>query len=100
MKDEEQKYSAEKITQTQNPNIPKSHYHTIEIILKGYNKRYEYKIFFFCWDTMTVGLYFFFSPAIAPFLFSLLFWLLQNQEENSWRLYTHYNPLFSLVFVP
>jgi hypothetical protein len=35
MKDGVQKYNAEKITQIQNPNTPKSHYYTIEIILKG-----------------------------------------------------------------
>jgi hypothetical protein len=33
-----QKYSREKITHTQNPNTPGSHYHTIKIILQKNTK--------------------------------------------------------------
>jgi hypothetical protein len=34
----------------------------IDYSLKEYKKQ-KYKLFFFCWDTMTVGLYFFFYSS-------------------------------------
>ena len=39
MKNGVQKYSREKITQAKNPNTPKPHYHSIEIILQKENTK-------------------------------------------------------------
>jgi hypothetical protein len=70
MKNGVQKYSREKITKTQYTQILLSH--NIDYFLKEYIIQ-KYKLFFFCWDTMAAGLYFFFLTLAQAFLFFLLF---------------------------
>jgi hypothetical protein len=84
MNDEVQKYSREKITQTQKPQYTQiSLSQNIDYSSKEY-KRQKYKLFFFCWDKMAADLSIFLFHSSTHY-FSLLFWLLQNLEENSWH---------------
>jgi hypothetical protein len=72
-----QKYSKEKITQTQKPQYTQmSLLDNIDYSQKEY-KRQKYKLFFFCWDKMAAGLSIFLYHSNTLY-FSLLFWLLQN----------------------
>jgi CRISPR/Cas system CSM-associated protein Csm5 (group 7 of RAMP superfamily) len=80
IKDGVHKYSAEKITQTQNTNTPKSHNHTIEIILKRIQKTGIQTLLLLLGYNDGWSLLFFFHRHKASFSFSLA--TLYYQEER------------------
>jgi hypothetical protein len=99
IKDGVHKYSSEKITQTQNPNTPKSHYHIIEIILKRIQKTGIQTLLLLGYDDGW-SLLFFSHRHKASFSFSLATLCCQEERKHNLLFFFLCSSLLWLLTVP
>jgi hypothetical protein len=99
IKDGVHKYSGEKITQTQNPNTPKSPYHIIEIILKRIQKTGIQTLLLLGYDDGW-SLLFFSHRHKASFSFSLATLCCQEERKHNLLFFFLGFSLLWLVTVP